>query len=48
MFDLAANSRNLVLVLNNLPDDALEMMVEWNNELVEASNAEYRAISAHR
>ncbi len=40
MFDLATNSKNLVVVLNDLPDSALEMMVEWNNERIEEINSQ--------
>jgi hypothetical protein len=38
MFDLAVNSRNLVVILNDLPDDVVEMYVELNNERVEELN----------
>lgn len=38
MFNLAVNSKNLVVVLNDLPDEALEIMVEMNNERVEELN----------
>ena len=38
MFDLATNSKNLTVILNDLPDEFLELMVEWNNERVEELN----------
>lgn len=38
MFDLATNSKNLTLNLNDIPDQYLEMMVEWNNERIEEHN----------
>lgn len=41
MYDLATNSKNLVVVLNDLPDSALEMMVERNNERVEELNRQF-------
>jgi hypothetical protein len=38
MFDLATNSKNLVVILNDLPDDALEIMLDLNNKRVEELN----------
>lgn len=40
MFDLATNSKNLVVILNDLPDEFLESMVEWNNDRIEELNGQ--------
>ena len=46
MFDLATNSKNLIVVLNDLPDQALELMVELNNERVEEQNRQGGSLPA--